>query len=153
MSVCSLVQQYAVPTLVLDITDREARDRLCTLGMHVLQMRCTRLLQSNIEDPVLVIYGSDCTPLVTKETFRRCHDGTTVIRRGRRSAEYLIQRLFVKTSDGRNGVIVAPPLRMGCKTVWAHFKAFKDFFDHPRRQGHRGLEVLFSLSTGPSNPE
>ena len=67
---------------------------------------CTRLLRSAQDQACLVWYSNDTTPMVTRQSLLN-NIGHLVFRnRVRRSGEYVIQRMFVRTSAGESGVVL-----------------------------------------------
>ena len=123
--------------------DGERVRRLSLLIRHWTVFSAERFVQTRRDDSLLCQYGSDCTPLVSREQF---HVGSGVLdvrRSGKASHEYLIQRLFITGSGGRTVSVLDIPYIMPQKTAFAHFNASRKFMQNARELGHRGRLVDF----------
>ena len=84
-----------------------------------------------------------CYPLSTKELYRHQFEDLSVVRGGRSSHEYLVQRLFLEGEAGNSVSVVEVPTAMAEKTAFAHFGASRVLMKTPRELGHGGLCVVF----------
>jgi hypothetical protein len=105
--------------------------------------RAKRFVSEHACDTIILQYGSDVTPLVTKERYEAKFDGLHVIRGGHSTQEYLIQRVFVQALTGPAVAIMEVPIAMGDKTAFAHFAACRALLKTPREMGHSGLCISF----------
>jgi hypothetical protein len=127
---------------VLDKRDVDRMARVSETERCFLQQRCRNWLQNRPRDTILMQYSSDVTPLLTRERYSHTIGGHSVMRAGRASNEFLIQRCFMSDLMGSAVCLFEKPLSMAKKTAFAHFAAYRSFIKTPREQGHVGLHVI-----------
>lgn len=135
-------RRFSRPSVACDKRDLDKLHRACEVLRAGLRLRAARLIRESHDRTLLVQYGSDCTPLLTKERFAEAVGELDVVRAGKACNEFLIQRLFVEAGDKRCAVVEVP-LPMASKSAFAHFAAARQLFKLPREMGHRGLCVVF----------
>ena len=59
--------------------------------------------------PLLLQYGSDLTPLTTRQTYKQVADGCSVTRSGKASNEFLVQRLFLTDVHDESVTVLEKP--------------------------------------------
>lgn len=94
---------------------------------------------------MLLTYGSDCTPIVTRRQFRASFQDLQVRRSGKTCGEWLIQRAFVLSGDNERLVVLAEPKLLQDKSAWTHVAAFRQLLPLPREIGHKGLCVCHHI--------
>lgn len=128
---------------------REEEDllhRLVEVVKHVLKDKCLSLVKDSQHEAVLWAYSCDATPLKCTKTIVHAAQGSTVTRRGKVLAEFLLQRGFVKAKGGKDrdqlAVMFTDVLscREGKKTQNL-FSAAATFFPLLRKAGHLGICV------------
>ena len=140
------VSELATPHKVLNSQDVSRAAKLCEVVKHYLTNKAKSMVASASGRAVLYSYGSDGTPMLTRASFSSTLGGHTVRRYAGKSVEFLVERGFVKTTDGVGEPIVASlsrdpvPLLHG-KTSWHIFPPACAFFPLLQRLGHRGIAV------------
>lgn len=142
-SLSELVAQFSKPSICVDKRDLDKIHRGCEVLRDGLRARVMKIFRLNRDRPLLVQYGSDCTPLLTKERYQHSVGGVSVVRGGHSSHEFLIQRTFIQALGERPVALVEVPIAMACKTAYAHLGAKRQLLKNPREIGHRGLVVEF----------
>lgn len=142
MSAIELACRLSKPSLVLDKRDVERMTRLSEVQRCFLRERAARFLQQRKRDTILMQYSSDVSPIMSTERFRFVTKNSTIIRGGRSSNEFLVQRVFFADLKGGASIIMEKPLVMQRKTAFAHFCAYRQMVKTPREQGHEGLHVI-----------
>ena len=138
-----VVSKYSQPSLCLETRDLEKVHRATEVLRQGLRQQFLGKLQTHQNRAVLLQYGSDCTPLTTKERFDHRIQEVSVTRSGHKSSEFLIQKLFLDTLDSPPLTIVEVPIPMASKTAYAHFGARRQLLKTGRELGHQGLLVEF----------
>lgn len=114
---------------------------MCEASKIWLRQRALQLVASKYDEPLLVQSSADCTPVKTMSIYTKSCDEMSVRRHGRRTAEYLVQRVFVMGLDRRPFPVFREPMEMANKTASAHMQAHMELFPNAREVGHRGLLV------------
>ena len=91
------------------------------------------------QGPVLFFYASDTTPLSTSEAFARKFGQANIRRRGRRSADLLVQRAFLLNSVDEARVLLDEARSLANKSAWCRVYAARRFVDLPRACGRHGV--------------
>ena len=138
----ALAERFSRPSTVLDKRDVERLTRVAKVQRAFWQERARRWLAQRHDRPILVQYGSDLTPLMTRERVSAQCEGLSVLRSGRSCSEFLVQRCYMSDLQGSSVCLVDQPWRLTDKSAWAHFAAYRSFMKTPREQGHVGLCVL-----------
>ena len=124
-------------------------DRLCEVFKHYMLQNARGFIQANKDVPMLYAYSSDGTDLKFQH-YATAHVGPhrSIVRRGGRTNEFLIERAFV-TAKGPTGAYISKPifrdpsiLSEG-KTADDNFAALRRFFGTLRECGHRGFTTSF----------
>ena len=76
--------------------------RLVEVVKHRLKDKCLTLVNDSQHEAVLWAYSCDATPLKCTKTVVHATQGSTVTRRGKVLAEFLLQRGFVKAKGGKD---------------------------------------------------
>jgi hypothetical protein len=140
------VLELATPHRVLSSQDVSKAAKLCEVVKQYLTNKAKSVVAAASGRAVLFSYGSDGTPMLTRACFKSTLGGHTVRRYAGKSVEFLVERGFVKTSDGVGEPIVASlardpvPLLHG-KTAWHMFPPACAFFPLLQRLGHAGIAV------------
>jgi hypothetical protein len=138
----------AKPTHVCDKADLEACRRICEVSKQWLRSNAESWLAARCESPVLVQYCSDCTPLQTRQQYRSELDQLKVHRQGKRTGEYLVERLFLCDTDFKPIVMFSEPVKLADKTQWSHLQACRNLFSSAREAGHKGLCISHHIWDG-----
>lgn len=140
MDLLDCAERFCRPSAVCDKRDLDRLHKACEVLRHGLKERACRLVRQNAERTIVLQYGADVTPLITMERHLAAYG---VLRKGRESKEFLVQRLFLEVEVGRPVAVLEVPLPMDDKTAYAHFAACRAFFKTPRELGHQGLCIIF----------
>lgn len=114
---------------------REAA-KLCEMMKDLLWSKAKSLVAASAGRPVLYSYGSDGTPMLTRESMAlKPADGQVLYRRMKEAGEYLVERGFILTPNAGGGYskacLLRDPRHLGDgKTALHSFKAATEFF-HP----------------------
>jgi hypothetical protein len=131
------------PSLCFDKRDAEIVDKLYCVIKSCLKDRACNFISCRRSGPILLWYGSDCTPLTTRSIYKRQWQGFSVSRKGKDTREYLIQRLFVMDSLLNKTVYFIEPSRVSDETASAHLQAWLELLPSLRKLGH---EHIFAFS-------
>ena len=107
------------------------------LKQFLIDMR-RKFLKSRCGSSVLDQYASDCTPFRSRQVFKVARDELHTIRYGTSSKEWLVQRAFLRDTDGNSIVLFEMPRLMVDKTAWSHWQALTELC-HLARQEHSGI--------------
>lgn len=119
-------------------------DQLVEVLKHHLRQKCLSLLREAGGEAVLYSYSADSTPLKVASTRTHTAAGTQVVRKGKASEDFLLQRGFIKTTSATGEQRVAfllsdiLPLSKG-KKAGHIFAAAARFFPILRKAGHVGI--------------
>jgi hypothetical protein len=97
--------------------------KLCEIGKAFLRSRVENFLRRHSHSPMSVSYQSDATPEITVERFATNVDGHRIVRNGKRTGEYLLERLFACSATGEHCVMFRDPCMLSDKTAWTHLTA------------------------------
>ena len=139
--VAALVEQLSRPSSVLGKREVELAHCLSQLLRFYCRHSAERYVQNRREQPILLQYASDLTPLLTRERWHQECSQHRVTRTGRAAREFLVQRLFLSDLDGSRCCQLEVPLVLERKTAYYHFCACRRFLATPRELGHVGLAV------------
>lgn len=106
---------------------------------HFLRTEAEGLVQARLDEPLALIYRSDATLLVCRHTLRGQWQEFKVLRRGRSSQDWLIERIFIIDSRGDRRCVISDPKPLHDKTCWTHYDAQENSFPLLREQGHTGV--------------
>ena len=112
MSLADLAKGYSRPSVVLDKRDVERMSRVAEAQRVFLQEHARRWLVDRQHDTILFQYGSDLTPVMTRDRHTHSVDELSIVRSGKASQEFLIQRLFMRDLQGSTVVRIERPLPM-----------------------------------------
>lgn len=144
MSLVETCKRFARPSVVCDKRDLDRIHAACEVLRWGQRVSAEAFIRRHADRTLVMQYGSDVTPLVTKEQYRReCGGASSVVRGGHSCQEFLIQRLFLESGAGNGCCVLAAPLPMQKKTAFAHFSAYRALLRTPRELGHTGLCVIF----------
>lgn len=142
MAAHELLLRYAKPSLTLEKRDMDRAHRLAALLVWFLRERAIRFMQRRKTAPLLYQYSSDATPLQTKVSYRMRQKGLEVRRRGKKSSEFLVQRLFLADPAGDVSVVFERPLVMDDKCAITHWFVAGHLFPSGRDLGHENILVV-----------
>ena len=108
----STIKAFATPSVSLDKRDVEKVHRASEIIRVWSRENATRFVQQRTHEPLGVQYGSDLTPLTTRELYKAAIAGVSVTRSGKASHELLIQRLFLHGLDGCTATVFEEPLTL-----------------------------------------
>ena len=134
-----LVLNYARPSLRLEEIDRSLCKQLASAIQDWMRSRAEMSLMVHRHKAVVLQYGADCTPLVTRRRYTMRSGDLAVQRTGSRVGEWLVQRACVLASTGERIVILAQPRILADKSAWSHFACWREFLPLPREYNARGL--------------
>lgn len=141
MDVVAGILSYARPSCVCSWRDLCRINKLCEISKWLLRHVALRLIRQHQTDPLLITYGSDCTPLVVRHRYSSTCKHLAVGRSGRSSGEWLVQRCFILTAAGDRTALFTEPRLLEDKTAWTHFAAYRELLPSGRECGHSGLIV------------
>ena len=121
------VRKFAKPSICLEKRDLEHVHRASEIIRVFTAENAKRFIQRHADKTMLMQYGSDLTPLITRETYRSVSDDASVIRHGKGCHEFLIERLFLVTREGLSCAVLEDPLLLDHKTAYYHFCAYRKF--------------------------
>mmetsp|Transcript_128916 Transcript_128916/g.251053 ORF Transcript_128916/g.251053 Transcript_128916/m.251053 type:complete len:158 (+) Transcript_128916:2-475(+) len=108
--------------------------------MDLLRDRFDHCVNLHSDDPALLSYTDDATPVKTREDFIVSIWDVRVVRRGRQAGSYNIQRQWYR-SKGDTAVLFHEPQTLLNGTAWTHYSCFKSLFGCLREHGHRGIAI------------
>ena len=136
-----LVLDFAPATRVCVTDDIVRVDHLCEALKAFLRARCNAFVLERQGEPIAEIYSSDATPLVCISRYTSHYGDLAVQRRGRNSAEWLIEKLFLLDTRGGKVALISEPRLLGDKTAWAHYQAQQEFWPLARERGHTDIII------------
>lgn len=137
-----LLLRYAKPSLTLEKRDLDKVHKLSSMLVWFLRERGIRFMQKRKGRPLLYQYSSDVTPLMTTVSYRMNKKGLGVRRRGKKSSEYLVQRLFLADAGGDVATVLERPLIMDDKCAITHWFAAGQLFPGGLDLGHDNILVV-----------
>ena len=151
LSLRDTLRRHARPYTVLSREETGEALKLAEgLKLH-LEEQAAALIQRCGEQPLVVSYSSDGTPLLLQNvTTSRLPSGAVLRRAGKRRVEFLLQRGVLVSKD-INGVaeaahVLQDPIAMSDGKKAPHlFKAYTQFMPNPRTLGASGI-VIFHYS-------
>lgn len=143
MSVQEVAQRFCRPSVVCEKRDIDKLHRACEVLRFALRERAHRFVRENARKTLVLQYGADVTPLLTVERHTASHAGLSVVREGRESNEFLVQRVFLEVEPGKPMALLEVPIPMADKTAYTHFAAGRALLKTPRELGHEGLCISF----------
>lgn len=141
MDALSYIVAYARPSFVCAWRDLGRVNKLAEICKFLLRCFALRFLKDHSEEAVLITFGSDCTPLLSRTRHSSTWQHLTVKRSGRSGGDWLVQRCFLLAGSGARAAHFTEPRLLQDKTAWAHFTAFRELLPLPRECGHTGLVV------------
>ena len=90
MGASELLLTLARPGQCLNTTQERHMRKLASMVVFYLRARMLRFLRENGGRPISISYQSDCTPASNEETVVVKLGNKRVVRRGRRTSEYLV---------------------------------------------------------------
>ena len=116
--------------------------KMCEVMKYFLRQLLTSFMHDHSQDVVLVSYSSDCTPTKFRKRIRTCTDNLTINRSARTCGEFLVQRMFALTADGKKRAFFPEPYRLQDKTAWSCFSAWLQLHLDCRGCGHDGIAIF-----------
>ena len=136
-----LILQYARPTSKLEKRDVERCHKLTEVLKRFLWLLATSFVSECQHEPILECYMSDGTPLSCLERYNMEQDDMKVRRAGRKSSEWLAQRLYLVNSSLESRVLFTEPVLLKNKTAWAHYQVQADLWPMCRQLGHEHIVI------------
>lgn len=147
MSVIDVVRRFSRPSVCCEKRILEQVHRATEILRQAMREGARRFIGEHSRRPLLLQYGADLTPLVTRERFMQMVGDLSVVRAGHNAHELLIQRLFFQ-SEGKRFVVVEVPIDMHEKTTLAHFGAARALLNSARELEQVCLCVTFHKYDG-----
>lgn len=140
-SCCDLILDHAGISAACDKVDMACVAKVAEVSKSWLRSNAERFVREREDAPVAYVYGSDTTPLRTRQrVFLRVGD-LLVVRSYRQTGDWLIQRGFLFDTRGHVCTVLPDPVKLVDKTHLSHFQAQRRFFPLCRSLGHRGIVV------------
>ena len=141
-------RELCQPFKVLSKQDQQDLLKLCVLGQKLIQNQGRDFVRRCENQPILLSYGSDSTPILTQGTVSQSSGGSSrpVIRRAGRATELLLERGFLTSitplgCKSSVALLSSPkPLDQG-KGAWQCFTASCAFFPMLKQLGHTGVSI------------
>ena len=143
MDPVEIAQRFSRPSVTCDKRDVEHLHRLAEALRSFFSSRARQYILDHRSDALLVQYGSDCTPLSTKERYEASIGEVRVVRGGRASQEFLVQKCFIETMRVAAICILEVPLPLEDKTAVTHLRVCRCLLQTARELGHEGLAIQF----------
>ena len=139
----SLLLRLGKPSLTPNSTEEGHILKLASMCVAYMAHRMLEFIRTFGSEPICMTYQSDCTPNATTERITVSDGACSVTRAGGRTGEYLLHRLFAKSSSNRQCCLFGPPQRLGDKTVMTHVNAAaQGFLLYPFRFGCRCINIF-----------
>ena len=129
---------YAQPSRALAKRDMARLHKLCEISNVFLHDRFAQCIRRRLEEPCLLSYSADSTPLKTREDIITKSEGVRVLRRGGKGGSYNIQRLWFLSGRDRRVLFAEPVLLQDGKT-WSHYECYKRLGVSLRELGARDI--------------
>ena len=131
------VLKFARPSLMFDRRLCALADKVTAVIAAFLRNVAERFICGRPRKPTMQQYGADCTPLKTQTIRRRRWCDLSVVRDGRDTAEYLVQRLFIIDARHARCVSFLEPSKLVDKTASRHLLASLHVCIFPANRGAR----------------
>ena len=115
-----LLLHLSSPGLCYSKTDISHAKKLTVMGKDALEARFDKFLRTHSQVVTAISYQSDATPQVLMETKSVADGHHHHISKGRRSAEFVLERFFAIAATGHRTVLLQWPVRVADKTAWTH---------------------------------
>jgi len=138
---------FCHPHRVITRSESEELLQLCEVIKDHLWRKAKAMVKEAGDHAILYSYGSDGTPMLTRQTTTtRLASGRVVKRSAGSGTEFLVQMAFLKyyqdSGEARMACLVDDPTPMANgKSAWHHFAAASAFFPTIRSLGHSGVVV------------
>ena len=109
----------------------------CEVFKDFLTNRARCWVEERTEEPIQEIFQSDGTPVTTTERTADAWEEFKVVRRGRQTEEYLIQRLWLNDTHSNVCPVFGEPRLMADKTADTHYKGYAEMWPGAREMGAR----------------
>ena len=100
-----------------------------------LQARAATWVLQHIDEPILEVFQSDGTPVTTVEREADRWEDYQVVRRGKQTEEYLIQRLWLSDVHGDVTPLFQEPRLLADKTALTHYSGHAELWKGARAMG------------------
>ena len=90
---------------------------------------------------IAISYQSDATPTVVMETSSVADGHRQHLNKGRRSAEFVLERMFAVAASGDRTVVLQWPLRLHDKTAWTHLSVAAKTMKYPFLYGCEAINI------------
>ena len=141
MAMALLIQQYQLASAVGSngsVLLDNVQGSFAKLGNFVNK---EEFILKRTQDPILVFYSSDSTPLSARERYAKRDGDVAVVRFGKQCSDWLMHRVFLQDVQGRTTVVFSDPVPLGDKTAWSHWSAYRQLLPLPRELSHKGVVV------------
>ena len=122
-----LCLKWAKPTAVLSKADTRHCLKLCEMSKQFLRQGFMRFVRRSPDEPCLMSYSSDATPLKSMETVVQQFWDVRIIRRGRSAGSWNIQRLWA-LRGGEQSIMFTEPFKMADHTTLSLYTCFSRLF-------------------------
>lgn len=113
-------------------TEENEAAKLVEIVKHYMLLKAKKFVADSAGRAILMSYGSDGAPLLTRASFTHELGGKRVARSAGRAEEFLVERGFLRSTDGTGDPVMVSlgrdpmPLRDG-KSAWNLFAALTRF--------------------------
>jgi hypothetical protein len=118
-----LLTSLSQPSHVCDKEDLHRCHKLCEVSKSFLYIRAERWLAARSTVPILLQYGSDCTPIKVRQQHKHHFGQLYVNRQGKATFEYLIERVFLLDCTLRACGIVWRASQVGRQNAMVSFSS------------------------------
>ena len=132
---------FTSPSACYDDHDNDKIAKHTEVLKEFQRIQLSRWLDQRRDEPVLAVYQSDGTPLRTHVRHIFHLNDLHVVREGKETREYLLQRLFMADAQGSTISVVVEPRLMKDKTHLTHMQAYCEQTQDPRLRGHEGISI------------
>jgi hypothetical protein len=137
----SLVDKYAGVSQSMGKDDIRIVCKIAEVAKTFLDTLARCFVRDRQYQAIAVVFGSDTTPLRTRQRWLSKVDELLVVRSSVRTDDWLIQRCFLYDGFGNRATVLPDPVLLADKTAWSHFEAQRRLFPLPRQLGHRGIAL------------
>ena len=148
MSLTAFVSGLAAPSCPLPRHGEDRLFRAVELAREFLRRRHDDHIKESMYSPLLITYGSDCTPVRTRQVVRGSFGETRIVLRPVQPGEWLIQRKFVHDTMNRMTVLFGELRRMQQKSAWGG--TFRPSATWRRPRGSSGIPVSSLCTPSPT---
>ena len=121
-------------------------DKLGSVTEDFFRQDIKLFMERHRDDPILVWYSADTTPLTTRQAFSLDWTSLKVRRPGKSSKDFMSQRCFLQAHDHDTRMLLSAPRVVSDKTAWTTIQCFRELVPLPMSSGHEGLCLIVVLA-------